>query len=53
MYPVEPPFGSPAASIREVRGFASPPRGGFAFVEESPRSASYDTCERYHEKVTK
>ena len=28
----EPPFGSPAASPREARGFASPPRGGFAFV---------------------
>jgi hypothetical protein len=30
----EPPFGNPAASLLgEARGLASPPRGGFAFVE--------------------
>ncbi len=28
-----PPFGSPAASSPEARGFASPPRDGFALVE--------------------
>ena len=34
------PFGNPAVSLftLKTRGFASPPRGGFAFFQERPHS---------------
>jgi hypothetical protein len=34
MRTVEPPFGNPATSNKEVLGFAPPPHDGLAFVGE-------------------
>ena len=37
MRTIEPPFGNPATSQKEVRGFASPPHDGFALFGERAR----------------
>ena len=39
-----PPFGSPATYISRPVGFASPPRGGFAFVEVASSSVELHEC---------
>ncbi len=38
-----PLFGNPAAS-EEARGFAPPPRGGFAFIAATMRQPCLEVC---------